>query len=259
MVVRNYWQRRISRRSVLASTGAAALGAAFIAACGGGSDGKESLPADKASLIFKPADTSKEAKKGGTLLATRNQDVFTFDGQSSLIGGVGAATIYSRIVRLKPGYLSPPNLEIMGDLAESWEISPDKLTVTMKLRNMTWHNIAPVNGRKLDAQDIAVSWSRWEKVGSTRGNYSAKVNPDAPIDSVTATDANTVTLKLSQPVSSLFGLLATANAGMYFMPKEADQGYDPRTTGIGSGPYAITNFTPSVGLQFKRHEGHYEA
>ena len=247
---RNYWTKRLNRRRLLVSTGVFAAGAAFLAACGGGSDKNEKQPADKSSLITKPADTSKDAKKGGTLLASRNQDVFTFDGQSSLIGGIGAATIYSRIVRLKPGVLSAPNLEVMGDLAESWEMSPDKLTLTMKLRNMTWHNIAPVSGRKLDAQDIAVSWSRWEKVGSTRGNYSAKVNPDAPIDSVTATDANTVTFKLSQPVSSLFGLLATANAGMYFMPKEADQGYDPRSTGIGSGPFYIAGFTPSVGLQF---------
>jgi ABC-type transport system substrate-binding protein len=255
----NYWQTRTGRRRLLAATGMAAASAAFLAACGGGSDKKNDLTADKTSLIAKPADTSKDAKKGGTLLASRNQDVFTFDGQSSLIGGIGSATIYSRIVRLKPGVLAAPNLEIMGDLAESWELSPDKLTVTMKLRNMTWHNIAPVSGRKLDAQDIATSWSRWEKVGSTRGNYSAKVNPDAPIDSVTATDASTVTFKLSQPNSSLFGLLATANAGMFFMPKEADQGYDPRTTGIGSGPFYIANFTPSVGLQLKRHDGHYEA
>src|SRR4051812_14247008 len=193
-----YWQKRISRRRVLVATGVTAAGAAFLAACGGSSEKKTDQPADKAGLIAKPVDSSKDAKKGGTLLASRNQDVFTFDGQSSLIGGIGAASIYSRIVRLKPGLLTAPNLEIMGDMAESWEVSPDKLTVTMKLRNMTWHNIAPVNGRKVDAQDIAMSWSRWEKVGSTRGNYSAKVNPDAPIDSVTATDATTVTFKLSQ-------------------------------------------------------------
>src|SRR6185295_17041540 len=103
-------------------------------------------------LITKPVDASKDAKKGGTLLATRNQDVFTFDGQSSLIGGVGAASIYSRLVKLKPGILAPPNLEIIGDLFESWEMSPDKLTVTAKLRDTAWHPIPPVNGRKVDGE-----------------------------------------------------------------------------------------------------------
>src|ERR1041384_1750676 len=117
-----YWDKRISRRRILAATGGMAAGAAFIAACGGSSDKKSDLPADKTSLIARPADSSKDARKGGTLLASRNQDVFTFDGQSSLIGGIGAASIYSRIVRLKPGVLAAPNLEIMGDMAESWEI-----------------------------------------------------------------------------------------------------------------------------------------
>jgi len=175
-----------------------AAGAAFLAACGG-DDGKGSSDAgvkggDKTSLLTKPVDATKDAKKGGTLLVTRNQDVFTFDGQSSLVGGIGAASIYNRLVKLKPGLLNPPNLEIAGDLFESWEFSPDKLTMTAKLRNTTWHNLPPVNGRKVDGNDIVTGWARWEKVGSTRGNYSAKINPDAPIDSITSPDAGTVVI-----------------------------------------------------------------
>ena len=192
-------------------------------------------------------------------MATRNQDVFTFDRQASLIGGIGSATIYNRLIKLKLGVLNPPDLSFVGDLFESWEFSPDKLTMTAKLRNTTWHNLPPVNGRKVDGSDIVTGWQRWTKVGSTRGNYFTDINPDAPIQSVSSPDASTVVLKLSQPVSTLLGLLATANAGMYFMPREVDQGYDPRTTGIGSTAWFISNFTPSASLTYRRHDGYWDA
>lgn len=255
----HYWsnlaQVRVDRRRALAATGAAGLGVALLAACGGGGGSK----GDVSGLITKPQDTAKEAKRGGTLLQSRNQDVFTSDGQSSLIGGIGAATIYNRLIRLKPGYLQPPALEFQGDLAESWEFSPDKLHLTLKLRSMTWHNIAPVNGRRLDAQDVVTGWQRWEKVGTTRGNYSAKVNPDAPVESMIAVDDRTVAIRLNQPVSSILGLLATSNAGMFFLPREADETYDPRTVGIGSSAFFISNFTPSASLTLRRHDGFYDA
>src|SRR5438046_791310 len=70
----NYWAGalaiRVSRRRGLQATGAGALGAAFLAACGG-SDSKsggtkESEPKKSvSSLLFQATDTSKQAQKGG--------------------------------------------------------------------------------------------------------------------------------------------------------------------------------------------------
>ncbi len=75
-----------------------------------------------------------------------------------------------------------------GDLAESWEISGDKTTVTFKLRSgVTWHDIAPVNGRPLDAEDILYSWKRFTEIGNQRTAYSNALNPDGPILSVRVT------------------------------------------------------------------------
>ena len=67
----DYWTNvlsaRLSRRRAIAATGAAGLGAAFLAACGG-SDRGSSKPdeAKKApGLLFEPADTTKQATRGG--------------------------------------------------------------------------------------------------------------------------------------------------------------------------------------------------
>src|SRR5438132_569551 len=66
-----YWDSvlhaRMSRRQTLAATGSLAAGAAFLAACGGGSDSSNGGTSDKTSLLTKPVDVSKQAKRGGTL------------------------------------------------------------------------------------------------------------------------------------------------------------------------------------------------
>jgi hypothetical protein len=49
----------------------------------------------------------------------------------------------------------------VGALAESWEISPDGLTVTYTMRQrVKWHPIAPVNGRLMDMDDWKTSQER---------------------------------------------------------------------------------------------------
>jgi peptide/nickel transport system substrate-binding protein len=263
MELGNYWRRtangRLNRRRLLAATGAAALGGSFLAACGGGSN-KGSAGGDISSLVAKPQDTSKDARKGGTLLASRIQDAFTFDPHLGLAGSIGNTEVYSRLFKLKASYLKTGGWEFDGDMFESWEFSAEKLLLTAKVRpNFKWHNVAPVNGRQVDAQDIAFSWGRYESIGQNRGSFSAKANPDAPIESMTAVDDRTVRIKLNQPVGGLIGLFATTAAGMYFVPKEADTAFDPRNICIGSGNWMIGENKASVSLTFKRHEGHYDA
>ena len=63
-----YWKSRISRRRALAATGAGALGAAFLAACGGSDSGdKKPASTDKSSIVPVPVETTDKAKQGGTL------------------------------------------------------------------------------------------------------------------------------------------------------------------------------------------------
>ena len=63
----NYWQQtfehRLNRRRALGVAATGTLGAAFLAACGGG--GSEDKT-DRTSLVVKPIDTSKAAKRGGS-------------------------------------------------------------------------------------------------------------------------------------------------------------------------------------------------
>src|SRR5262249_49722165 len=131
--------------------------------------------------------------------------------------------------------------------------------VTMKVRaNAHWHSVAPVNGRAVDADDIVASWKRFESSAVNGANYSGAKNPNAPIDSMAAIDSRTAAVK-TKPIWSLLGLLATSAAGMFFLPKDVDGGYDPKQKAIGSGPWALDEYVPSSRVSYKRHDGHHEA
>ena len=60
----SYWNRftqsRITRRRGLAAAGAGALGAAFLAACGGDDSGSGEPAAKKSDLLFEPVETTLE-------------------------------------------------------------------------------------------------------------------------------------------------------------------------------------------------------
>jgi ABC-type transport system substrate-binding protein len=258
----NYWDRmqsaRITRRGVLAASGAAALGSSFLAACSGGGETKVE---DVNTLVTKPADTSKQAKKGGTLNHYRNAGTDNMDPYASLsnITSSISGMVYSRLTILEAGYNQESAGNIVGDIAESWEWSPDRLTLTMKLRPGTkFHNLAPVNGRAIDIDDVMLSWQRFAQRGLLRSELVNSVNPNAPVTSFTSTDSRTVVFKLSSPVAHLTTLLATPNSGNpHIAPKEADGGFDLRQRMIGSGPWQFENYEPSVGWKFKRFADYY--
>src|SRR3954468_16914096 len=85
----DYWNRvtssRLSRRRAIVTTGAGALGAAFLAACGSSnssndSGSKDTKPAsDKSGLVYEPVDSTAQAKPGGTIKTVYTADILHFD------------------------------------------------------------------------------------------------------------------------------------------------------------------------------------
>jgi len=243
------------------------MGAAFLAACGGsdsGSGGGSSGGGggDKTSLLAKRDDTSKQAKPGGTLITTNPADPPHFDPHLlTLPAAMATSLIYNKLFSVKPDVLQASDGTIEGDMVESWEFSPDKLTLTMKIRGDagTPPNQAPVNGRKLDATDVVYSWTRFAATGSGRTDLANVAAPAAPIVSMTATDAKTVVVKLKEPVSSILAGLSSQLQGLYFVvPKEADGGIDLRRTPVGAGAYYLSEYVPSSRLVYTKNPNSYD-
>ena len=193
----NYWDKvtsqRISRRRAIAATSGAAAAAAFLAACGGSDSDEPAASGGSGSgssgLIHTPVDTTGQAKAGGTLKNFVSADMTTFDSlanNGSPPLSMSAAYAYPRLVKYTLAkYPKEYDSTFEGDMATGYEISPDKLTLTFKLRQgVKWDPRPPTNGRLLDAQDVVFSWEKFNAVnpGATAYAYDATTAPSAPIE-----------------------------------------------------------------------------
>ena len=264
----SYWsrtlQQRLPRRRALAAAGGLSLGAAFLAACGG-SDSSSSGSSDgapKSNLIAKPEDTSKQAKRGGTLKTYITTDVGSWDPylRGAWFGTLGAV-VFSRLTVVKPGLGGAsdrrrrrrPGGEL-GDLARRPHCHIQAASPTR-----SFHPIAPVNGRTVDAQDVTASWERWKSISGTRATVDNTASPDAPVQTVTATDARTVVMKLAFPSVTLPSLIsASVGQAFHITPKESAGGYNARNVAIGSGPFYVSEQVPSSRVHFKRNPGYHD-
>jgi ABC-type transport system substrate-binding protein len=268
----SYWSqilsKRVHRRRALVAVGGFTTGAAFLAACGGGESGDRSASTngDSSGLLTQIQDTSDKAKFGGRYVYPARREPLHFDGQAQgqVQLNVFNGLTYESLVRNKPGVGESSTFsEVLPNLAESWEVSPDKTTVTFKLRQgVKWHNRPPVNARAFDAEDVAASWKRYE-TAPTPNNKSANsnnVNPNAPVMSMTAPDPQTVVLKLKEPASYIYQRLAsmvTGEMGSVY-PREAGTDFDPKKDQIGTGAWMLDHFTPSVELVYRRNPEYWD-
>jgi ABC-type transport system substrate-binding protein len=160
-----------------------------------------------------------------------------------------ASLTYPRLLKFTAAtYPDVAKGTVEGDLAESWELLPDKLTLTFKLRpGLKWEARAPTNGRAIDASDVVASWNRFARLSPNRYDllYHADLGAGSAVESVSTPNASTVVFKLKQPDSSVLGLFASDRL-FYVMPKEAEAGFDPRVEVRGYGPWLLTDNRPGI-------------
>jgi peptide/nickel transport system substrate-binding protein len=270
--MKSYWagviSQRISRRRALAATGAGAAAAAFLAACGsddkgGSSSGGSGGGSGESGLVTQPQDTLKNAKTGGTLKDYANSEPAHLDAQQPLASlNFEARNVYGTLLREEAGHGGPTQSKIIGDAAQSWEFSPDHLTLTMKLRQgVKFHPIPPVNGRVMDIEDIKYNFKFYTAAGALRSLMFNSVNPDAPITNVDFPDASTIVVKLKEPlvfIHKYFASYGSFTGNMVIYPKEADGGFDVKNQMIGHGPWYLSDRVPSVSFHYKRNPDYYE-
>ena len=147
---------------------------------------------------------------------------------------VGPGIAYSRLLRLKsgPGVILP-SLEVECDLCRRWD-HPEPLTYTFHLEEgVRWHNLSPVDGRLLTAQDVAFSLERIQTPGSPG---AALLNA---IASVEAPDPLTVTVRLKHSDADFLVALAHGQSKVVAPEAVAVQGDLRDGPTIGTGPWVF--------------------
>jgi len=166
-----------------------------------------------------------------------------------------SATTYDRLIGFheKAG-VDPYNNPMIGQLAESWQVSDDFLTYTFHLRKgVKFHNLPPVNGREMDAEDVKASLALYMDPGSILKAAFASV------DRVEVIDRYTVALRMKQVDVQMLLTLAESVRGN-IMPREMT---DPaslarRGGGIGTGPFMVDKeYEYKVGITFRRNPDYW--
>jgi ABC-type transport system substrate-binding protein len=145
-----------------------------------------------------------------------------------------------------------------GETASSFEVSPDGLTVTLKLRQpMLWDREAPTSGRQIDAEDVLFSFKKYSEVNPGAPYLASSAAPGAAVDSLEAPDASTVIMNLNRPEPILPTLLAGWDV-LYIMPRESEGGFDPKTEIRGHGPWLLEEYVSSSHTNWKKNPDYYQ-
>jgi peptide/nickel transport system substrate-binding protein len=131
---------------------------------------------------------------------------------------------------------STEDLSPSPGIAESWEVSEDRKTVTFKLDpDRNWSDGTPVTSKD-------VKWSL-DTLGSEGDLFTSYTNN---VTSITTPDDETVVIKTSRPDARIVGGLF-----IYILPehiwgnvplKELTTTYQPRLPMVGTGPFIVTEF-----------------
>jgi len=172
--------------------------------------------------------------------ASRLLPLLASDSASSAITGL----VYNGLLKYNE------RLEIVGELAQSWDVSPDGLVLTFTLHpNVRWHDGAP-----LTAEDVRFTYEQLIDP-NVRTPYSSSYQM---IDAVEVLDARTIRVHYTEPF-----VPALESWMMGVIPKHLLQQEDLNTTTflrspIGSGPYRFTRWKTGELIELTVNEDYFE-
>jgi peptide/nickel transport system substrate-binding protein len=256
----SYWDKftrsQISRRRALqmAAVGGASAGAIWLVGCGGDDDN-----GDNGSTTPGSGGNGDEGTPvpGGTLRGT----VATVLGKdphkaATFLTHALASYSYSRLLRFKSELGTLPEDQFYTtepELATKTE-NPDPLTYTFTLHpDAKFHNVPPVNGRQVTADDVVYSFNRYREISPNKANL-------AMVDSVTASaDKTQVTFKLTEPFGLFLNRIASFQ-DLWIMPQEFVESSETASEDsmLGSGPFMWDRYEPGVVIAWKKNPTYFE-
>src|SRR5262249_29111991 len=209
-----------------------------------------------AGPLLAPRPLSAQGKRGG-ILRVRGYDPPHFDPHLTLNFKMSTTVsfVYNKLVRFKPGPGVAPNVfTLEPDLAERWE-QPDDTTYVFHLRKgVHWHNVPPLNGRELIAEDVKFTYTRFLTVKGNPERYLLD-----SVDRVDAMDRYTVKFTLGEPYVWLPHKLANALCMWIVAPELVEKYGDLKRpeTAIGTGPFTLERYDRNVKAVFKKNPQYF--
>lgn len=209
--------------AILRFLGLFLVSAALLTACGGG-EGDTAPPGERSPSSTLVPVTGDTIVRGSIADASNLIPILASDSASFDV----ADLVYNGLVRYDD------QLNIVGNLAESWEISPDGLEITFFLRRgVKWHDGAPFT-----AEDVRFTYERLVDPGTP----TAYAEDFLQVESFQVVDDHTVRVRYGEPFAP-----ALISWSMYILPKHLLEGRDLTTSPlarspVGTGPYRFVEW-----------------
>lgn len=241
-LVGDYRDGRVTRRTFVKRGLALGLAlptiGAILAACGE-EEAAPPPPAEPAPPGEEPAPAAEEPVVGGELREGYDLDFSRMDPINTTWYDPGFFALYDAIIT------SDPDGNFVPQLAESWEFSPDGLTLTFKLREgVIFHS-----GRPLTAPAI-------------KEVYDAIADPESgsplrtiqePVASYEAPDDTTLVVNLKHPYFGILNVLRTGYWRIVNVETRNRLGEDYGKQEIdGSGPFTFREWVPGSHVVVER-------
>ncbi len=195
------------------------------------------------------AQAAESPRAGGMLIFAVGAEPASFDAhrEDSFATIHPLAPHYSLLVKVNQDRPS----QIVGDLAESWTVSPDGLTYTFTLRQgVRFHDGGPLTSRDVKAT--------YEKIiAPPAGVVSLRQATFAAVERVEAPDPRTLVFRLKWPSAAMLSSLASP---FNFIYKADILAKDPRwyeKNVMGSGPFKFVEYVRGSHWVGKKNEDYF--
>ena len=185
---------------------------------------------------------SYPSQMGGTLLdatiAEPSGLIYMVAGESS--AGSISSNIFNKLLKYNK------NLDLEGELAESWQVSADQRTITFKLKpNLKWSD-----GKPLTSADALWTWQA-VTAEATRSPYASDFQL---VKKAETPDAQTFSVTYEQAYAPALD----SWAGLQILPKHLLEGQDLHTTAfarkpVGSNYYQLDSWTNGENIKLSRN------
>ncbi len=189
-------------------------------------------------------------KRGGTLVFTVDAEPSNYDCQANVSFAFlhPIAPHYSTLLKFNTADYP----QIMGDLAESWTVSADRLTYSFKLRpNVLFHD-----GAKLTSADVKASYDRI--VHPPAGVPSVRQVDYASIASIDTPDPLSIVFHLQWPDAAMLANFASPWNCIYEGAKLAEDPQFPKTHVLGTGPFVFVEHAKGKHWTGRRWEHYFQ-
>ena len=196
------------------------------------------------------AAIAQTPKRGGVLRHVVEGEPTSFDCHAAATSFAlqVLAPHYSTLLKYNPDDFS----KIVGDLADSWTVSPDRLTYSFKLKSgVKFHD-----GSELSSADIKATFDRIRN--PPEGVTSARRGQFESIDMVETPSADTVVFTLKRVNPGALFMFANPWNCVYSAKKLGEDQAFYNTNVMGTGPFVFEEYVKGSHWSAKRFDNYFQ-